>query len=446
VTPVSSQGPRNHRLHALCPYFAMFPPSFANQQILQHTKPGDLVLDPFSGRGTSLLEALLNDREAIASDINPVAYCVSAAKARRPSLGRILDEIDELERLYYRAAVGRLEIARVSLPAFFRRAFAAETLRQLIFLRSRLRWRSDPDHCFVTALLLGHLHGESARSDCYCSNQMPHTISTKPIYSLRYWQKHGLKPPDRDVFELLRDRAEYRLEEEGPERRGVVRLCDARRAAQHFRRFRDMVSVVITSPPYFDTTRFEEDQWLRLWLLGGAPKPTYYFVSKDDRHNSAEAYWGFLTEAWQGIAPLLRHSAVLVCRLGARGLDPDTLRDALTQSLRMVWRRVDLLAEPAITVLRNRQTAVLHPKSVGCRYEIDLTFRLAGPEGTTARTLPGCTVRDRPLSWPARFPSAQGSGRADQSRCGSRRIGVLSMRRFLRGGLTRNRRRRLLDA
>src|SRR5258705_2335387 len=41
---------------------------------------------------------------------------------------------------------------------------------------------------------------------------------------------------------------------------------------------------VITSPPYLDVTNFEEDQWLRLWFLGGPPYPTRHRLASDDRH------------------------------------------------------------------------------------------------------------------------------------------------------------------
>ena len=34
------------------------------------------------------------------------------------------------------------------------------------------------------------------------------------------------------------------------------------------------IRLVVTSPPYLDVTNFEEDQWLRLWFLGGPPFPT----------------------------------------------------------------------------------------------------------------------------------------------------------------------------
>ena len=34
-------------------------------------------------------------------------------------------------------------------------------------------------------------------------------------------------------------------------------------------------SLLFTSPPYQGVTNYHEDQWLRLWLLGGPPKPQY---------------------------------------------------------------------------------------------------------------------------------------------------------------------------
>jgi DNA modification methylase len=59
----------------------MFPESFVQKQLLAYSRPGDKVFDPFCGRGTTILEGLLNDRNAIGSDINPVGACISGAKA-----------------------------------------------------------------------------------------------------------------------------------------------------------------------------------------------------------------------------------------------------------------------------------------------------------------------------------------------------------------------------
>ena len=42
-----------HSLHPMCSYLASFPASLAHAFIARYTRPGDVVLDPFSGRGTA---------------------------------------------------------------------------------------------------------------------------------------------------------------------------------------------------------------------------------------------------------------------------------------------------------------------------------------------------------------------------------------------------------
>lgn len=365
-----------HRLHALCPYFAMFPPEFARNSIEAHTKFGDVVLDPFSGRGTTLLEALLLGRKAIASDINPVAYCVTAAKAHVPRLTNVLSEIDRLEEVYDARSKHTVRARIVGLPEFFRYAFHFQTLDQLWFLRGALEWKRRRVHCFLAALALGHLHGEANRSRYYFSNQMPHSISTKPDYSVRYWKKHRFSAPPRNVFDILRNRAEFRLEADLPERKGRAALCDVRGASDSFRRNQREVTAVVTSPPYLDITNFEEDQWLRLWFLGGPPKPTYGRVSHDDRHGKADSYWEFIKSAWRGIAPLLRRKAILVCRIGGKGTSPESLVSAFAAATRAVWPRAAMISEPLHSELKSSQISLLNPAARGCRYELDLTFAL----------------------------------------------------------------------
>src|SRR5688572_33385007 len=74
-----------HRLHSLCSYMAMFPPSLPHVFIRWLTKPGDVVYDPFSGRGTTVLEACLQGRIGLGSDANPLAWILTSAKAHPPT-------------------------------------------------------------------------------------------------------------------------------------------------------------------------------------------------------------------------------------------------------------------------------------------------------------------------------------------------------------------------
>ncbi len=367
-------------LHALCPYFAMFPEEFVREQTLRHTRRGDLVFDCFSGRGTTALEALLLDRRAAAIDVNPVAFCISAAKAQLPDPERLQDRIDDLQWFFEHTARPNLKRERRALPIFFGRAFHWHTLEQILFLRWALKWKGGRTDRFIAALVLGSLHGDMDRSQSYCSNQMPRTISTKPGYSLSYWRKNALWPRRRNVFEVLRERAELRFAGSQPSLDGNVVMGDARQSGRLFRDLRGQVKAIITSPPYYNVTNFEEDQWLRLWFLGHEPNPTYRTISPDDRYRCQDTrpYWSFLESVWRGVKPLLRPGAVIVCRLGAKSILQPVLTRQLSKTIRAVFPRGRLIEAPVVSTIRNRQRNIFQPGTTGCLFEVDYTFAISG--------------------------------------------------------------------
>lgn len=359
-----------HPLHSICPYFAMFPEDFVLEQLYAYSRPGDVVLDPFCGRGTTILESLLNNRAALGTDINPVAACVAGAKANVPAPQAVLKRVDEL-RDEFTATACRVE----PRTEFFRHCFHRETYAEIAFLRGALSWRRSHVDRFIAAVMLGILHGESHRSSMYLSNRMPRTISTKPDYSVRWWCERGLFPPRRETFEVLRRAVQFRYSQPPPRRKGRVVLSDARRCGQVLKKHASSVTLVITSPPYIDTTDYAEDQWLRLWFLGGAPYPTLR-LHKDDRHTLAEGYWNFLEEAWRGCAPLLRETAWIVVRIGGTKLDKlellQGLRDSLVRGL--TGRRVRALHQGNSSRIAKRQTNSFRPGTSPNRLEHDFAF------------------------------------------------------------------------
>src|ERR1700728_3376590 len=62
-------------------YPARFSPTFVRAVIEEFTQPGDTILDPFLGGGTTLVEGLALDRRVIGVDINPIAVFVSKVKS-----------------------------------------------------------------------------------------------------------------------------------------------------------------------------------------------------------------------------------------------------------------------------------------------------------------------------------------------------------------------------
>jgi DNA modification methylase len=66
--------------HSLHPYPAKFVPQLARQAILTLSLPGEVVLDPFSGGGTTAVEAAATGRHCLAIDANPVGNAITQAK------------------------------------------------------------------------------------------------------------------------------------------------------------------------------------------------------------------------------------------------------------------------------------------------------------------------------------------------------------------------------
>ncbi len=70
----------SHNFHA---FPAKFPPQLPRKFINALTEPGDVVLDPMMGSGTTVVEALLAGRQAVGFDIDPLAILLTKVKVAR---------------------------------------------------------------------------------------------------------------------------------------------------------------------------------------------------------------------------------------------------------------------------------------------------------------------------------------------------------------------------
>ena len=122
-----------HPFHPMCSYMAMFPPRIPHYFIERFTRPGDRVLDPFSGRGTTPTQACVEGRVGIASDLNPLAYILSLAKVDPPQKREALARLTELER---GCQEGSAAVPDRTDPITV--VFHSYTLRQLAFLKTAL--------------------------------------------------------------------------------------------------------------------------------------------------------------------------------------------------------------------------------------------------------------------------------------------------------------------
>jgi hypothetical protein len=93
VTAARDSAPVRGLTHGFYKYPARFSPVFAAAAIRAFTEPGDLVLDPHVGGGTTLVEAIAAGREAVGVDISTLAEFVTGIKCTVFSEA----ELDKLE-------------------------------------------------------------------------------------------------------------------------------------------------------------------------------------------------------------------------------------------------------------------------------------------------------------------------------------------------------------
>ncbi len=349
-----------HAFHPMCSYLAMFPAALAHAFIARYSRPGDVVLDPFSGRGTTPLQACAEGRVGVGNDLNPMAYLLTAAKLDPPSRPALTTRMNLLRVEYSLAAARWTQLAATaiervgsadvpvpgaggvpesaSMPTEVALAFHPRTLAQVLFLRATLR-ADDPTDRFLIGAMIGILHG---RSPTYLSDIMPNTFSMAPRYVRDFVARTGFVAAERDAFACLDAKLRRLLRQGLPAQRGIALLGDARDAgtrARHALRQRalpDRARLVVTSPPYLRVVKYGYYNWLRLWFMGVDPEAVDR--SLDDAHH-LDAYLVFLRQTLADLRGALTDDAVVVMVIGDVELDRGRAMHGGVGLAETVWER-----------------------------------------------------------------------------------------------------------
>ena len=289
--------------HHTCTYMAMFPPHLPHYFISRFTESGDIVLDPFSGRGTTPIQAMSQSRFGIGNDLNDLAYALTRGKIANPSREEVSKRLDELEHGFVREDWLRMK----SIPLKIRMIFHPETQRHLMYLRRELKWKEDEVDAFLTMVLMGAMHGASPG---FLSLPMPNTFSMGWGYVKKYIKKHNLKRPNRNAFEVLKGRCERFLKLGPLPGRGLAIHGDVRNLDDSGEIEPGSVKMIFSSPPYLKVIKYGLYNWIRLWWLLGDYKEV---DEKLDDSHSIGPYLEFMREVLETTLPLLDPKSGLAC-------------------------------------------------------------------------------------------------------------------------------------
>lgn len=292
-----------HPIHSICSYMAAFPPRVPHYFIDRFTEKGDIVLDPFSGRGTVPAEACLMDRIGIGNDLNPIAHVLTKAKVKTPRRKSVLKRLDSL-------VDGFESESTAGVTKDVKMLFSRRTLQQLLFLRKMLNPNKSTVDNLIMAVILGGLHGNS-RKPSYMSIPMPNTFSMSPGYVQKYIKGHNLKPPSHDAFQVIRHRLRRCYRERTASTKGFAHCSDFRRLPGLLRNRK--ADMIFTSPPYLRVIRYGKLNWIRLWMLDIEPKTLDKKL--DDKHTLPK-YIDFMKETINALARMMKDDALCFIVLG----------------------------------------------------------------------------------------------------------------------------------
>jgi site-specific DNA-methyltransferase (adenine-specific) len=291
--------------HYMCSYMAMFPPELPHYFIERFTQPGDTVLDPFCGRGTAPVEAAAQNRIGIGNDLNPLAVALTRGKLSNPTIDDVLARINELETEYDSSEWRHFSGA----PRKIRMIFHIKTLRQLMFLKRELDWSIPGTDAFLTAVLMGALHGSSKG---FLSLPMPNTFSMGWGYIASKIEEDPVKwsCPDRDTFEVIRERVKRQLAKGYLTGSGKAIYGDVRDLDQKIDH--GSVQLLFTSPPYLKVIKYGLYNWIRLWFLTDSGSHEEVDEVLDDTHALVE-YLDFMRDTLTATLPLMDKDRGISC-------------------------------------------------------------------------------------------------------------------------------------
>jgi hypothetical protein len=252
-----------HSLHEVS-YRACFKPELPRFFVERFSAPFDVVYDPFMGRGTTPIEALLCGRVPFGNDVNPIARVFCEPRLAPPRLSAVVDRLKTVPR-------DGAEPAPEDLLVFFH----PDTLREIAALRDHLLRRErdgtlDAVDRWIRMVAANRLTGHS--DGFFSGYTMPPNQAVTIGGQKRINERLGRTPPYRRIDERIVRKSKQLLADVGmfepsAELRKRAQLSTGD-AADTPGIADEAVALIVTSPPFLDVIAYRHDHWLRSWFCG----------------------------------------------------------------------------------------------------------------------------------------------------------------------------------
>ncbi|MBK8660011.1 MAG: site-specific DNA-methyltransferase [Bacteroidetes bacterium] len=245
-------------------YRACFKPQLPAFFIENFTQPGELVLDPFSGRGTTALQAALSGRRVAANDVNPLSRMLCEPRLSPPDLALLKKRLDSIP-------MQQQLKPEMDLSMFFEKKTLAEILSIRAYLQQRLQNRAfDSIDAWIRMVATNRLTGHSP--GFFSVYTLPPNQAASPARQKKINADKQQQPPYRNTRDIILRKSRQLIKNLNEQevhhlQQAAVHSCFLTGDAAHLKGIKDnTVALTVTSPPFLDVVQYAADNWMRCWF------------------------------------------------------------------------------------------------------------------------------------------------------------------------------------
>ena len=245
--------------HSLCSFYGKLKPSISHFLVKTFTNEGDRLLDCFCGSGTIPFEGALNGRYTYAMDINPISIVITNAKVKKVSLDKLQEEFSNLASFIKSSDLTITEIELAKKFGFNKTLteyYETKTFEEILKARNYFKINKpvNPEGYFILTCLLHILHGNRP----YALSRRSHPI-TPYAPSGEFEYKILTNKLYQKIDKAFKESQKYEIVEGEVFQTDILSLWPDE--------IQD-INAIITSPPFFDSTKYYQTNWIRSWFLG----------------------------------------------------------------------------------------------------------------------------------------------------------------------------------
>ncbi|MCJ7804194.1 site-specific DNA-methyltransferase, partial [Patescibacteria group bacterium] len=260
----------NYITHGYHSYPAKFIPQIVKKILTTYTKPGDTILDPFGGCGTTLVEAKIMGCKSLGFDINPVAKLITEVK-----VNTIPPIVIEKSFINFNAVLSKnknknLKINHNDKIKYW---FSPQTIDELNSIYFAINHIKNQKVKKFYLCAFSHILKKCSR---WLAKSVKPQIDPKkknisPLFLFNSHLKYMIKK-NEEFFKLLSGSNNLSTSTK-------MRLFDS---TKRFPLKKNSIDLIITSPPYLTSYEYADLHQLTLFWLGNDRKifPRWYSYAK----------------------------------------------------------------------------------------------------------------------------------------------------------------------